>query len=193
MKGQKGIICFNKFTINSFETEEYLFFSGMNNLGDYLDNDVITKMFRVDFDESYDLEIDNNLLSIVTKNSKLNAEKLFNESTEKNNTYLHQEIVKINKWADDKIQAIQLEAELMREQRKELRKQSDLCTNTADKLRIEEEISKLTTKISKSWMEIADIEEEVEINRKNKIELLKKENMKSSNLENIFVLEYEVI
>lgn len=193
LKGTTGIITFNKYHISSFEDEDYLFFSGMTKSQKYLDNDIITKIFRLDCKEDYLVNFEQNIVAAIQENVKLTTNKLFNESSEKNNSYLNNEIIKINNWADDKIQAIQHNAELMREQRKELRKQSDLCTNTADKLRIETEISKLTSKISKSWMEIADIEEEVEETRKNKVEAIKKENMKSSSLENIFTIEFEVV
>lgn len=193
LKGKSGIISFNKFIIDSFEKEEYLFFTGMSEDGKYLDNDLIKKMFRLNTNEFYSVNLDAGLVNKVNENAKLSANKIFNESSEKNNSYLSNEIIKINNWADDKIQSIQYNAELMREQRKELRKQSDLCTNLNDKLKIEEDIAKLTSKISKSWMEIAEIEEEVENSRKTKIDSIRKENMKSSELINIFTISYEVI
>ena len=193
MKGSKGVISFNKYLINSFDNEEYLFFTGLTESGEFLDNDLISKMFRLSDIENYNVKLPTNLVMKVEENVKLNANKIFQESSEKNNEYLSNEIIKINNWADDKIQAIQYNAELMREQRKELRKQSDLCLNMTDKIRIEDEISKLTDKISKAWMEIADIEEEVESSRKEKVDAIKKENMKSSKLDNIFTISYEVI
>lgn len=193
LKGKSGIISFNKFIIDSFEKEEYLFFTGMSEDGEYLDNDLIKKMFRLNTNELYSVDLDDGLVNKVNENAKLSANKIFNESSEKNNSYLSNEIIKINNWADDKIQSIQYNAELMREQRKELRKQSDLCTNLNDKLKIEEDIAKLTSKISKSWMEIAEIEEEVENSRKTKVDSIRKENMKSSELINLFTIRYEVI
>ena len=106
---------------------------------------------------------------------------------------MNDEIIKINKWADDKIQAIELEAEQMREQRKELRKQSDLSSNSTDKLRIEMEISSLTDRISKKWLELSKNEKVVENKRNTMIESIKKENMKTSELNVIFTIKFEVI
>ena len=117
----------------------------------------------------------------------------FQKLKEKNNEYLNDEIIKINKWADDKIQAIELEAEQMREQRKELRKQSDLSSNSTDKLRIEMEISSLTDRISKKWLELSENEKVVENKRNTMIESIKKENMKTSELNVIFTIKFEVI
>lgn len=193
MKGKKGIILFNKFSIRSFESEEYLFFSGLMTDNEFLDDETINKLFRTNSIENYDTNMDSNKLNLVLENSKIYCNKLLTESTEKNNSYLSSEISKINTWADDKMESIEYNVEMMREQRKELRKQSDLCTNYQDKLKIEQEISNLTNKISNSWMKLADTEEKVEIQRKQMISNVKKENMKSSTFETIFAINFEVI
>lgn len=194
LKNKSGLIKLCSYNIKSFDDENYLFFSGRLDDGTYLSDDVIQKMFRVNTQEQYiDINIDNKLNNEVEKDIKIYSNKIFNESSEKNNEYLNDEIFKINKWADDKIQAIELEAEQMREQRKELRKQSDLSSNSTDKLRIEMEISSLTDRISKKWLELSKNEKVVENKRNTMIESIKKENMKTSELNVIFTIKFEVI
>lgn len=194
LKNKSGLIKLCSYNIKSFDEENYLFFSGRLDDGTYLSDDVIQKMFRVNTQEQYiDINIDNKLNNEVEKDIKIYSNKIFNESSEKNNEYLNDEIIKINKWADDKIQAIELEAEQMREQRKELRKQSDLSSNSTDKLRIEMEISSLTDRISKKWLELSKNEKVVENKRNTMIESIKKENMKTSELNVIFTIKFEVI
>lgn len=194
LKNKSGLIKLCSYNIKSFDDENYLFFSGRLDDGTYLSDDVIQKMFRVNTQEQYiDINIDNKLNNEVEKDIKIYSNKIFNESSEKNNEYLNDEIIKINKWADDKIQAIELEAEQMREQRKELRKQSDLSSNSTNKLRIEMEISSLTDRISKKWLELSKNEKVVENKRNTMIESIKKENMKTSELNVIFTIKFEVI
>ena len=152
-------------------------------------------MFRVNAQEQYiDIDIINNKLNdLVDEDIKIYSNKIFNESSEKNNEYLNNEIIKINNWAEDKIQAIELEVEQMRKQRKELRKLSDLSTNSTDKLRIETEILNLTERISKKWLELSKNEEAVEEKRNTMVDSIKKENMKTSELKVIFTVEFEVV
>lgn len=192
LKNKSGLIKFCSYNIESFDDESYLFFSGRLDDGTYLSDDVIQKMFRVKTQEQY-CKLNNNLDSQVDDDIKTYSNKIFNESSEKNNEYLNNEIIKINNWAEDKIQAIELEVEQMREQRKELRKQSDLSTNSTDKLRIEKEISSLTERISKKWLELSENEEAVESKRNTMVESIKKESMKTSELKVLFTIEFEVI
>lgn len=192
LKGKKGILKLCNYNINSFDEENYLFFSGRLEDGTYLSDELIQKIFRLSSSEEY-VSVVNTLLEKVDDDIKVYSDKIFNESTEKNNEFLNNEITKINNWAEDKIQAIELDVELMREQRKELRKQSDLSTNATDKVRIEEEIAKLTEKISKKWMELSENEEAVEAQRNKMVMSIKKESMKTSELKTIFTVEFEVI
>lgn len=192
LKNKSGLIKFCSYNIKSYDDENYLFFSGRLDDGTYLSDDIIQKMFRVNTKEQY-ININNKLNSQVEEDIKTYSNKIFNESLAKNNEYLNNEIIKINNWAEDKIQAIELEVEQMREQRKELRKQSDLSTNSTDKLRIENEISNLTERISKKWLELSENEEAVEEKRNAMIESIKKENMKTSELKVVFTVEFEVV
>ena len=105
---------------------------------------------------------------------------------------MNAEIVRINKWADDKIESIQLDVENMRNQRKELQKQSDLAENTAEKEKFENEIVKLSRKIKQQWLVLADQEDEIEGKRKAMIEKIRKENMKSTKLEPLIIVNFMV-
>ena len=118
---------------------------------------------------------------------------VINESLNRNNTILQEEINKIDAWANDKISGIQLKVELLREQRKELQKQADYCTNASEKVSLENEINKISKTIKRLWLELADSEDEVETKRKDIISKLKAESMKKITDNMIFEVEFEVI
>ena len=175
-------------------------------------------MFRVNSNEKY-CACNNDLNIQVDEDIKIYSNKIFNQSSEKNNEYLNNEIIKINNWAEDKIQAIELEVEQMREQRKELRKQSDLCANATDKLRIENEkwiFPNIKTLILNAnylteeflyeisidnkykmdklkRLELSENEQAVEEKRNSMVESIKKESMKTSELKVLFTVEFEVV
>lgn len=194
LKGKSGIIKLCKFSIYSFkEEEEYLFFIGRLDDNTPLSDKLIQKIFRVNSKECYSTNFNKSILNQLDKDMKVYSNKLFNQTIEKNNEYLNNEITKINNWADDKVQGIEFEVEQMRKQRKELRKRSDLASNTTEKLKLEVEISKLTEKISRKWLELSYNEKRLEKQREKMIESLKKESMASSSLNTIFTINFRVI
>ena len=192
MVGKEGYIALNKVTIDSFEKEEHLFFTGFLNDGRPLDEDILEKMFRLNTFEK-ECVLNGDIISSLMDNAKQYAKKVLIESEEKNNKLLNDEIIKINKWADDKIESVQLKVEMMRNERKNLQKQSDIAENTFEKKQIEEAILKLSKKIKQSWLELADAEEEIESQRKSMIQKLRNQLMKSSNLENIFSIAFKIV
>ena len=193
LKGKKGYISFNRITIDSFEHEEYVFFTGFLEDGTQLDEDTLAKMFRLSTVESQMEAIDEHIKERLTADATQYSKKLIIESEEKNNKLLNDEIIRINKWAEDKIESVQLRVESMRNERKNLQKQSDIAESTFEKRQFEEEISKLSKKIKMAWLELADAEDEIEEQRKNMIKKLRDQMMKSSSMSNVFIASFEIV
>ena len=193
MVGKKGVISFGKIKIESFENEEYLILSGLTENGDYLNKETCEKLFRLSTMTINTLSVSEKCLLMNKANYKTQKEAVINESLNRNNTILQEEINKIDAWANDKISGIQLKVELLREQRKELQKQADYCTNASEKVSLENEINKISKTIKRLWLELADSEDEVETKRKDIISKLKAESMKKITDNMIFEVEFEVI
>lgn len=193
LKGKKGYISFNRITIDSFEQEEYVFFTGFLDDGTQLDEDTLAKMFRLSTVESQMESIDEHIRERLTADATQYSKKLIIESEEKNNKLLNDEIIRINKWAEDKIESVQLRVESMRNERKNLQKQSDIAESTFERRQFEEEISKLSKKIKMAWLELADAEDEIEEQRKNMIKKLRDQMMKSSSMSNVFIASFEIV
>lgn len=193
MVGKKGVISFGKIIIESFEKEEYFVLSGLTENGDYLNKETCEKLFRLSTKTCNTISIGERCLLMNKANYKTQKEAVINESLNRNNTILQEEINKIDAWANDKISGIQLKVELLREQRKELQKQADYCTNASEKISLENEINKISKTIKRLWLELADSEDEVETKRKEIISKLKAENMKKITDNMIFEVAFEVI
>lgn len=192
-KGHKGILSINKLIIKSFEEEEHIFLNGIWEDGTRIEQDVLEKLLRLDMlEEYYDGTGSISLYDDIREDVKIHSNQIVQESQEKNNAYLNEEVSRINAWADDKIQSTQLSVENLREQRKALQKESDQATNMADKQALEEEIQRITKKIKRSWVLLAEAEEEVEDERKRLIDSIRKENMKEWSVEHIFTVNFEI-
>lgn len=193
LKGKNGLLTMNKVSIDSFEKEEYLIFNGIVDDGTRIDSDVCELLFRLNTVE-YDECLSNpEMIETINADAEVNAQAIINESQIKNNQYLSEEIEKINAWADDKIQSVQLNVENMRMQRKELQQKADLASNMKDREILEEEILKLSKKIKQSWLQLAMAEEDVEEERMRMISAIKKENSKESSITNIFTVSFSVV
>lgn len=191
--GKKGYLSVGKVNIESFEHEEYLILSALTEDGIFIGKQTCEKLFRLSTNTVEDIFISQRCIAINKANYKTQKEAIINESINRNNSILQEEINKIDAWANDKISGIQLKVELLREQRKELQKQADYCTNSIDKIELENEINKISKTIKKLWLELADSEDEVEIKRREIISKLKAESMKKITDRVIFEVAFEVV
>lgn len=190
--GKHGYMVLHKVSIDSFEKEEHLVFNAILDDGTRIDQEVCEMLFRLKTTEYITSPFTDSTVRPLLEDSKINIKNVINQSEEKNNKFLSEEIERINLWADDKIQSVQLEVEQMRIQRKELQQQSDLVSNSIEKENIENQIIKLSKKIKLSWLELADAEEEVENQRKQMISNIRKVNSRESRVEMIFLVSFEI-
>ena len=193
MIGKKGMLILGKVSIDSFETEEYLVLTAMTDDGLFIGKETCEKLFRLSTNVVDHISINDRCISMNRANYHAQKDSIVNESINRNNRILQEEINKIDNWANDKISGIQLKVELLREQRKELQKQSDYCTNALEKISLENEINKISKTIKKMWLELADSEDEVENKRREIITKLKAESMKKVNDVILFEVPFEVI
>ena len=193
MIGKKGMVSFGKVIIDSFEKEEYFILSGRMENGDYIDQETISKLFRLDSKDGKKLFIPSEAIELLRADFDTSSKAAANKSIEKNNAILQEEIKKIDDWANDKIAGIELKVEILREQRKSLQKDADYTTNSVEKIKIEQEIEKISKTIKKLWLELADNEDIVDKKRKTIIQKLKAESMKKITTVHIFDMPFEVI
>lgn len=191
--GKRGYLSVGKVNIDSFEHEEYLILSALTEDGVYNGKETCEKLFRLSTQTVEDISVSQTCITMNKANYKAQKEAIINESINRNNSILQEEIKKIDAWANDKISGIQLKVELLREQRKELQKKADYCTNAIDKIELENEINKISKTIKKLWLELADNEDEVEIKRREIILKLKAESMKKVTDSVIFEVAFEVV
>ena len=191
--GKKGYLSVGKICIESFENEEYLILSAITEDGHYISKEACEKLFRLSTKTTNNIFISDKCILMNKANYETQKDAIINDSLNRNNIILRNEINKIDEWANDKISGIQLRVEMLREQRKELQKQADYCTNAVEKISLENEINKISKTIKRLWLELADSEDEVEKKRKEIITKLKAESMKKITECIIFEVPFEVI
>ena len=170
-----------------------MFFNASLSDGTPIPEDTIEKLFRLSTNESGDFSGNLSVVDRLKEDALLHSKKIRVEEEERSNLLLNDEINKINKWADDKIESTQLAVEMLRNERKNLQKQADLAESTFEREKIEEEILKLSKRIKSSWIKLADSEEEIEEQRKAMIKKLRAQMMTTSSTKHIFIVSFRVI
>lgn len=192
--GKHGFILIKKLILHAVENEEYLVINGILDDGTRLDEELCKKLFRLDTIETiYESIPKQQLIDNLIEDSDINIHRIKEVSISKNNTNLQAEIDRINRWADDKIQATQLSVENMREERKNLQKDSEMASNFVEKKEIEEKILILSKRIKESWLQLAESEDKIEEERRKMIQNIKNIDYGKQEENLIMLVEFNVI
>lgn len=190
---KKGTLILGKVIIESFEREEHLILTAIMEDGTFLEKDTCEKLFRLPTHVIPEFPLSQELYDVNNSNYQTQIDAVINESLNRNNAILQDEIARIDDWANDKIAGIQLRVEILREQRKELQKQADYSVNASEKIELENEINRISKTIKRLWLELAENEDIVEEQRRQIINKLRSENMKKISNSVIFDVNFEVI
>ena len=188
---KKGRICVSKIIYDSFELIEALVLTCIMDDGSTLPSEIIHKLLK--------LPCSSITNTCTSKNTKLlyslhvkDINNKIKSIEEYNNLIFTNESNYIDNWADSMIEKIQLNVKKMREKRKELQKQFDFSINIEEKTKLQKQIAKLSKKITKSWIELAGAEDDINERRNNLISNLLSEKNKKVECKKLFELEFEI-
>ncbi len=192
-KGKSGLIIASKASVSSFEDKEELLLCGRLDDGTHLGQETIEKLFRLHSTETNNVSLNNpNIISIVKEDMKASFNAFVNKTTYENNKILTEETTRINNWANDKISGIQTKVEELRERRKMLQHELDYSTDSQQNVEIIAEISKISDKIKRLWLELAESEDDVEDMRAKLVQKLKQDSLKSTSNNELFAMEFRI-
>lgn len=186
--GLSGKMTLSKIIYDSFESSEALVLTAILEDGTIVPQDVCHKLLKIESDV-----IGKNTSNIFI--SGKHEEDIQTKISEMSNhiaKVFEEELEYIDNWADALIEKIQLDVKLMREERKAMQIEYDFATTIEEKTRLQEAIHRISKKINKAWIELANSEDEIEERRMTLINNLRAEKEKSITTEKIFEMDFVI-
>lgn len=193
LKGKHGYLALTALAVESYEREEFLLFSAIDDQGTPLEQEACEKLFNC-------MAISSAIASIpVAVSERLKAEcdrhakATISKSLEGNSRHFNEAREKLEKWADDLVLAAEKALKDTKEQIKILQRQARLATNLAEQHEIQQEIQKLEKQQRRQRQEIFQVEDTIIEKRDNLIESLEKRLTQRTESERLFTIEWSVI
>lgn len=193
LKGTSGWLVLTKLTIDSYEHEEYLLFSGFTDEGKSLDQETFEKLFLCEGYAQKPVKISTTTLERLSAEADLYIRATINQSLERNNRHFNEAREKLEKWADDMILAAEKALADTKEQIKALRRQSRQVTTLEEQHAIQEQLQKLERQQRRQRQEIFKVEDEIMEKRDALIDQLEKRLSQKKTVESIFIIRWLVV
>lgn len=193
LRGQRGYLTLTRLTIESYEREEHLLFSGFTDDGAPLDPETMEKLFQCGGHVAGTATIPDTVSRRLAAESERHAQATLSRSLEQNNRYFHEAREKLERWADDMVLSAEKALADTKEQIKALRRQARQATTLAEQHAIQEKLQKLERQQRRQRQEIFRIEDEIMEKRDQLIDQLEKRLAQRTQVETLFTIRWAVV
>lgn len=193
MKGRKGHLLLQRLCIDSFEREEYLVFSAIDENGKSLDPEIFPKFFHCDAEASYDGTVSEDTLNRLEKEADQGIRQTINRSLEANHKHFNEARDQLEKWADDMVLRAEKELNDVKNQIKTLNREARQALTLDEQSKIQNQITQLERKKRKLRQNIFNIEDEIAEKRDTLIDSLEQRMKQKTKVEPLFMIQWEVV
>jgi ERCC4-related helicase len=194
--GMAGYLTLSRLTIDSYEREEHLLFSGFAEAGDSLDHETMEKLFacagRIAHDGGGHGTIPGAVAQRLAAEAERHAQATVSRSLEQNSRHFNEGREKLERWADDRVLSAEKALQDTKEQIKALRRQARQAVTLAEQHEIQEKIQKLERQQRSQRQEIFKVEDEIMEKRDELIESLERRMAQRTETQTLFTIRWAV-
>lgn len=193
LKGRCGWLHLQQVAIDSFEREEHLLLSGIDDSGSSLNPETLEKLFHC---EARAIPLPSPPTDAATRlaaEADRHAKATISLSLEQNNRHFHEARERLEKWADDMIVSVEKDLRDTKERIKALSRQARLATTTEEQHGLQEQIRELEKRKRRQRQRIFDVEDEIASQRDELIGKLENRMRQRTAVEPVFTIRWTVV
>jgi len=192
LKGQSGWMTVTAVSVNSFESSDYLLIYGNTSEAKHVTEEQLKQMLTLPVTK-YELASNEVQSDTNEKLGETHLTALLKSISENDSFFMKLETEKLNKWAEDRINASELAIKETKAKIKELNRESHKTTVPAEQLKIQEELQELSRKQKKQRQEIFIVEDEIAEMRDKMIADIQHRMKQEITKEHLFTINWKLI
>lgn len=193
LRGQRGYLTLTRLSVDSYEHEEYLLFSGFTDDGAALDQETMEKLFLCGGRVVARSDIPEPQAQRLTAEAERHAKATLSRSLERNSRHFHEAREKLERWADDMVLAAEKALADTKEQIKALRRQARQAATLEEQHAIQEKMQRLERQQRRQRQDIFRVEDEIMERRDRLIDQLEQRLAQRTSAETLFRIRWAVV
>ena len=192
LRGRRGWLVLTRVTVDSYESEEFLLFSGFADEGQALDQETMEKLFLCAGSVGTEVVIASATESRLSREAERHAAATLSRSLEANSRHFHEAREKLERWADDMVLSAERALADTKEQIKALRRSARQAVTLDEQYEIQEKIQRLERQQRRQRQEIFKVEDEIMDKRDRLIDQLEKRLAQRTSTQTLFTIRWAV-
>lgn len=190
--GRGGWLRITKMSIASFEEEDRLLAAILTDDGEAAHSDLAECLFQVDGEEVKEVVVEADVAAALAVQDQHLRDQVLADNDERNRRFFEDEIVKLDRWADDLKNSLQVELKELDAALKALKREINLAPTLDHKLELLRQEKEKTSERNKKRRELYDAEDEIEARKDRLIEEVGARLKQLTTFEHVFDLRWEV-
>jgi superfamily II DNA or RNA helicase len=193
LKGKVGWLTLRHLRIDSFDREEFLLFTAVDDAGNNIDQETCEKLFGCNGQAAPISALPAPIENRLSADSGRYAEATIARNLEENNRHFNEACQQLDKWAEDMEMAQQKELDDVKRHVRDLQRRSRQAATMEEQHGIQEEIVKLERKKRTLRQSIFDMEDEITAKRDHLVEKLVKRMQQRTTITPVFAIRWSVV
>ncbi|MDP1993365.1 MAG: SNF2-related protein [Syntrophales bacterium] len=193
LRGKRGYLTLTALAIESYEREEYLLFSAIDDQGKHLDQETCEKLFNCIAESGGPADIPDTVTHRLDAEAERHSKATISQSLEANSQHFNEAREKLEKWADDLVLAAEKALKDTKEQIKICQRQARLATSLDEQHEIQQKIQRLEKQQRRQRQEIFQVEDSIIEKRDVLINSLERRLTQKTESTRLFTIEWSVM
>jgi len=191
MLGSTGFLRVSELTINSFESEDHILATAINEKDEIIDEEIVKKLFSLN-------------AKIGATNLKISNQKLLQEEQNKigkisenillkNNQFFDDEVEKLDAWAQDMKKSLEIDLKRLEIEIKSKKTHAKKVLILEEKVKLQREIKELEKKRNETRHKLYQAQDKVDEEKEELLTKIEAKLKQQSNLKTLFTVKFKII
>ena len=190
--GHEGEIILKNVEVETFEKENFLIFSGVDDSGNPIDDETCRKIFSINKSKVLD-NIKTNNEEMINKVFDIQLSTALNKLAEKNNDFFDSEMEKLEKWAEDVKKSLELELKNLDMDIKFKKAEARKMLKLEEKIEMQKNIKELEKKRNTLRFNLFEEQDKIDSSKEELLEEIEDKMKQKINVEDLFKIKWKII
>jgi ERCC4-related helicase len=191
MVGTTGTLQVTQLTVDAFETEDHILVTALNANGELIEEDIAKRLFALPaniIDNEANINFEN------LQEHEYEKEKILtNEIAERNSVFFDEEVDKLDKWAEDVKNSLEIELKHLSIDIKTLKTNAKKVLRLEEKIKLQREIKELEKRRNEMRQKLYKSQDEVDEKKENLLDKVEAQLNQKITRTQLFTIQYKVI
>lgn len=192
LKGKGGWMKISNLTVEAFEAEDHIIISALDEQGKSVDPEISKKIFSLSAKVFSQSSSPQDKTEVLKEMEQKSINGVLGQISERNNHFFDHEVDKLDKWADDIKESLELELKKLSKKIKTLKAEARKIVKLDEKVKAQRQIKDMEKKRNGMRLNLFKLQDEADERKEKLIEEIEARLRQNIKIEQVFFIKWKI-